>query len=204
MKKIGIFGGTFDPIHKIHIEIAKAAMEQYSLEEVFVIPAKIPPNKLEEKITEDVHRYEMVKLACKEVKGLIPMDFELKRDRVSYTSETVSFFEKRYPEAELYLIVGGDSITYMEKWNRPELLFEKTHVLYAERSGDGEEEIKRHIEKVLNVLYDEPKISRVLFRETDVSATRIRKALASGCEEEIRHQLNPKVYEYILEHRLYS
>ena len=90
MKKIGILGGTFNPIHNTHIEMAKTALKNYDLSEVWMMPAKIPPNKIGRDITEGYHRYNMLKLALENEDNILPSDFKLLRNDISYTSDNCS------------------------------------------------------------------------------------------------------------------
>ena len=124
MKRIGVLGGTFNPIHNTHIEMAKAALFNQDLSEVWMMPAKIPPNKLGMEITEDFHRYNMVKLALENEKNIFPSDFELLREGISYTSETLIELRKYYPDTDFYLIIGGDSVLYLEDWHKPQDIFD--------------------------------------------------------------------------------
>ena len=107
--KVGIFGGTFDPIHLGHIAIAKAAKEQFGLDMVRIMPARIPPHKQTKAVTEDVHRLMMISLALPVGEG-IELDLtEFEREGVSYTSDTLTLLHERHPGDELYYIIGEDS-----------------------------------------------------------------------------------------------
>lgn len=203
MKKIGVFGGSFDPIHKIHIEIAEAAKIQYGLDKVLVVPAKYPPHKTEARLASDEDRFRMVQLACENLCGIEASAVEMERDSVSYTADTLSILAKRYPNAGLYFIVGGDSINYIEKWYRPDIIFRKARILYAIRNGDGREKILNHIENTLNPTFGFPQISEIIFKETDVSSSKIREEIANGRPESVKNCLNFEVYRYIMEKRLY-
>lgn len=204
MLKIGIFGGSFDPIHRIHVEIARAAMQQFDLSKVFVVPVKIPPHKKGVRLAADRDRMKMVELALSGEENILPSDIEIERKEVSYTSDTLALFKERFPREELFLIVGGDSVLYMEKWHRPDLIFKDAYILYAGRQGAGNEAIKAHIGNVLKKEFKDMRISELSFSESDVSATRIRTMIGEGKEELIKEDLDPKVYHYILERGLYQ
>lgn len=204
MKKIGILGGSFDPVHLTHIQMAKEAKKQFSLSEVLLMPAKYPPHKLEQSLAADEDRFAMLELACEGLEGISPSPFELNLHEVSYTANTLSLLSYSHPEAELYFIVGGDSITYMEKWFRPDIIFSKAHILYVNRKAAGKEKIEKHIQSVLLPLFSEAKISEVIFEETAVSSTRIREEMKKGNFEGVKKDLNPKVFQYMIDHRLYQ
>lgn len=204
MKKIGIMGGTFDPIHKIHLEIAKVAKVEYDLDEVFLMPAKYPPHKLEQQLSSDEDRWKMVKLSCEDLKGITGLDIELKMDKVSYTCDTLSLLSERYPNTEIYFIMGGDSVLYLEKWKNPDVIFKKATILYAAREGASMEAIQSHIEKTIKKLYPEARLFSVSFPETFVSSTFLREELKKRRYEMVKDYLHPYVLKYIMDNNLYS
>lgn len=204
MEKLGILGGSFDPVHLTHIEMALEAKKQFGLSKVLLMPAKYPPHKLEKELAKDEDRFAMLRLACEDLEGIVPSALELKLNQVSYTANTLSMLSERYKGAELYFILGGDSITYMEKWYRPEIIFKKAHILYVNRKADGKEKIEKHIQSILLPRFPEARISEVMFDETAVSSTRIRKEIKKGNFENVQKDLNPKVFQYMIEHRLYQ
>src|SRR3989338_1455725 len=105
--KIGVLGGTFDPIHLGHLMLAGAAKNQYGLDKVVFVPAFIPPNKLNRRdITPAPYRYEMVRLAIQDIPGFEISDIELSRPDISYTVDTLRSFKQQFPDAEFYLIMG--------------------------------------------------------------------------------------------------
>ena len=133
--KVGIYGGTFDPVHKGHLAIARAAKEQFGLDMVRIMPARIPPHKQGKGITEDVHRLMMLSLA------LIGEDIELdltefEREGVSYTSDTLTLLHERHPDDEFYYIIGEDSLDGFVTWHEPQTIASLATILVAVRS-DG-------------------------------------------------------------------
>ena len=204
MKKIGILGGTFNPIHNTHVEIARAALANYNLSEVWVMPAKIPPNKLGVEIVDDSHRYKMVKLALEGEKNIFPSDFELLRDDISYTSDTLILLKEKYPDSELYLIIGGDSVLYLEDWHEPQTIFDNAVILYASRIGSETEKCKEHIENVLKKAFVNVQLAEINFAVNAVSSTEIRKQISDGIKNAKQLGINEKVMDYILKNRLYK
>lgn len=204
MKRIGVLGGTFNPIHNTHIEMAKAALFNQDLSEVWMMPAKIPPNKLGMEITEDFHRYNMVKLALEDEKNIFPSDFELLREGISYTSETLIELRKYYPGTDFYLIIGGDSVLYLEDWHKPQDIFDNAVILYISRVGDASDKCKQHIKNVLKNEFENVRMQEIPFEITSVSSTEIRKLIAEGIRDSRQLNINEKVMSYILKNGLYK
>lgn len=200
--KIGILGGTFDPIHLRHIELAESAKEQYNLERVYIMPDREPAHKnfITGAAADD--RLAMVNIALKKHPGLLPSSFEINRTGPTYTSDTLAELKKLYPDNDFYFIVGSDSVMYMEKWHRPDIIFQLCHVLYIMRPGDSKEEVSGHI-KFLSDLYKNVDISLVDIPESDVSSTEIREKLREGLRDADSLHLDPEVLEYIVRHGLY-
>lgn len=204
MKKIGILGGTFNPIHNTHIEMAKAALSSQDLSEVWMMPAKIPPNKLGMAITEDFHRYNMVKLALENADNIYPSDFEMLRDGISYTSDTLIELRKYYQNVEFYLIIGGDSVLYLEDWHKPQDIFDNAVILYVSRVGDASRKCKHHIQNVLKTTFKNVRMQEIPFEITSVSSTEIRRLIAEGIEDSKQLNINEQVMDYILKNGLYK
>jgi len=188
--KIGIFGGTFDPVHLGHFELAQNARAQFLLDKVIFVPAYQPPHKQEIlSLTPAQDRCEMVRLAIEGEPFLELSDCELKRKGVSYTFDTLSEFEKKYPGATFFLILGKDAFEGINAWHRAAELKKKIRFLVAKR---GTCEV--HV----------PEGAR---------AEWIRMPLcpisASGIREDVRHgrkvdeYVSPKVLRYIHAHALY-
>lgn len=204
MKKIGILGGTFNPIHNTHIEMARAALSNYNLSEIWVMPAKIPPNKLGMEIVADSHRYEMVKLALEGENNIFPSDFELLRDDISYTSDTLILLKEKYLDTEFYLIIGGDSVLYLEDWHEPQTIFDNAVILYVSRIGSEADKCKEHIENVLKIDFDNVRLVEINFTVNAVSSTEIRKQISDGIKDAKQLGINEKVMNYILKNGLYK
>ena len=204
MKRIGILGGTFNPIHNTHVKMARAALANYNLSEVWVMPAKIPPNKLGMEIVADSHRYEMVKLALEGENNIFPSDFELLRDDISYTSDTLILLKEKYPDTEFYLLIGGDSVLYLEDWHEPQTIFDNAVILYFSRIGSEDDKCKEHIENVLKKAFVNVRLAEINFAVNSVSSTEIRKHISEGIKDAKKLGINEKVMDYILKNGLYE
>ena len=122
MARIGILGGTFDPIHNGHLRLGKRAYEEFELESIWFMPSGVPPHKKDHRITEGKMRRDMVKLAIADTPCFLYSDFELKRKGDTYTAQTLTLLHRERPEDEFYFIIGADSLYEIEHWYHPELL----------------------------------------------------------------------------------
>ena len=149
MKRLGIYGGSFNPIHAGHVGVALKAAADHALDQVLVVPAKVSPFKTMRTSNDfnftDVQRWEMVVAACAPHPQLVPCDIELKRGGVSYTIDTVRTLKNLHPEAALFFIVGEDSVPGFPMWKDwDELSRLATFVSYP-RTPESSSEIRRRI-----------------------------------------------------------
>ena len=135
MCKIGILGGTFNPIHNGHIEIARRAREQYALDKVIFLTSGNPPHKRGQQILDAKIRHIMVKRAVSEIEGFEACDWEVKRIEPSYTLDALLYFKETFPKAELYFIIGGDSLKDFDKWYKPQEILSLCTLLVYKRNG---------------------------------------------------------------------
>ena len=133
--RIGIYGGTFAPIHIGHVEAAKAFMVQMKLDYLFVIPAAIPPHKQIDESDDPIHRLRMCELAFEGVDGVVISDIEIKRGGKSYTYDTLTALSR--PDARLFLLCGTDMVLTFDKWFRFEDIFKMCYPVYVRRESDG-------------------------------------------------------------------
>jgi nicotinate-nucleotide adenylyltransferase len=188
--KIGIFGGTFDPVHRGHLQLAWNARSQFKLDKVFFVPAYQPPHKQTIlHLTSFQDRCEMVRLAIEGETFLEVSDCELKRKGVSYTFDTVSEFERQYPGALFFLILGKDAFDEIDTWYRAAELKKKIRFLVA---GRGASEI--HAPEGVPV-------DRIQMPLCPISSSGIRSAIKEGTS--VDDYLSPKVLKYIQENALY-
>ena len=200
MAKIGILGGTFDPIHNGHLALGKQAYEQFSLDEIWFMPSGHPPHKKGRLVTEGKEREDMVKLAIASVPYFVYSDFELKREGNTYTAQTLSLLKEVYPQHEFYFIIGADSLYEIEQWYHPEMVMKQAVLLVAARSyekdhPDFEKQVKYLEEKF------ESRIGVIRFEEMDVASKQIRKMVSSG--QSIKDLVPGPVAGYIRIHGLY-
>ena len=198
--KIGIMGGTFNPIHYGHLLIAENACEQFHLSQVFFLPTgNHAPHKDSSKITEASVRSEMVKLAICDNHHFQYSDYELRQKEIGYTYRTLLAFDARYPDAELYFIMGADSLAYFDKWRHPDKISEHCTILAAVRDEldySQLEPIRRNLKNTYGT-----KIEFINSPNFEVSSHLIREKLQK--KQSIKYLLPEAVEQYILQHQLY-
>lgn len=197
--KLGIMGGTFDPIHFGHLVTAEVARDRFQLNKVIFVPSGHPPHKESSRITEAKHRYLMTVLAVAsnpyfEVSGL-----EIERSGPSYAIDTVQEFRQTYPSDLIYFITGADAILELLTWKNVEQLLKICYFIAATRPGYNLD----YLDSILQKL--PPKADqRIFFLEVPalaISSTDIRRRLEEGCT--IKYLLPENVEHYIIKKKLY-
>jgi len=199
--KIGILGGTFNPIHNANIALGKAAYTQFSLDKILVMVSKTPPHKSNADILDAVVRSEMVKLAIAKYDFMEYSDFELQRTGYIYTSDTLTLLTEQNPETQYYFILGGDSLEHIKNWHKPEIILQKAVILASGRNSLQGEELENQI-SCLKQVFPQADIRRIILEDISYSSTEIRNAVRQN--KDISSMVDKRVYKYITEHRLYS
>lgn len=198
MRKTGIMGGTFDPIHIGHLLVARAALEQCGLDEVWFMTGGLPPHKRGKAVTPPEIRHAMVKLAIDGENGFKAVDYEVKKTTYSYTAETLMDLKALYPENEFYFIIGEDSLRDIGTWYKPKSILKNCILLVYPRLIS--EDIDVLIEKTQKSLGgDIRKITAPLF---GISSTEIRQRAGEG--KSVKYLVPDSVAEYIIENKLYG
>lgn len=199
--KIGILGGTFDPIHNGHLALGRYAKEMFSLDQIWIMPNGNPPHKESESIeSKTKHRVEMARLAIQEESGFYLNLYEVERKEVNYSYLTMEHFTSEYPEDEFYFIIGADSLFDIEKWRCPERLLKTCVILAAYRDGKSRTDMDAKIE-YLNEKF-QADIRLLAMPEIDISSTEIREEMRG--HESIEKMVPKAVYEYIKKHELFK
>lgn len=202
MKKIVLFGGSFDPVHCGHMEVAAHSAEQIGADEVIFIPAKRSPHKKVFPAANASHRFEMIRIAVADKENFRVSDCELNRDDPSYTIDTVNYFREKYSQGcQLYWLVGADTIKDLDKWYHIEELVDLCNLCVMYRAGFDRPKLKS-LEATLGVSrvskLEKNIISTPLI---DISSTEIRRKIASN--EDICGMVDEKVLAYIKKTGLY-
>jgi len=195
MEKIGILGGTFDPIHIGHIELIKAVKEKLMLDRVIVVPNGKPPHKEDEASAE--HKFNMVNEVLSDYPDFIVSDYEITKETPSYTWETVQYLKEQYPEDELYFIMGMDNLCEFKFWVKPEEICKCCKLVFAGRDNlEFSEEEVEHLKTTLDA-----EIYSVEF-DYPCSSTQIKELLITG--DYIFDKLPLEALRYILKNGLYG
>ena len=200
-RRIGIFGGSFDPIHLGHLWIAEAAREQLSLDEVRFVPAATSPLKPNGPIVADADRMEMVRLAISGHPDFQLDDREMRRGEISYTVDTVAEMKEEEPAGEFVLIIGSDSLATFDRWREPGRLLDHVTLAVIQRAGDPA--IDFSILKDLTTSERRDMIEKqvVIMPLIEVSSTDLRSRIGGG--KSIRYQVPAAVRSMIEAKGLY-
>jgi nicotinate-nucleotide adenylyltransferase len=203
MKRIGIFGGTFNPIHMGHLIIAEEVCQQHHLSKILFIPAYIPPHKYVNDLAEAHHRYQMIKAAINGKSKFEVSDLEIKREGKSYTIDTIQEILDCYgKDCEVFLIMGADSLNELELWKNIKKLSQLCHFVIVNRPGFKTVASARLVEIIGSNNISDMERLRVEIAPVDISSTDIRKKLNEGLE--IKGLVPDDVEAYLKEHGLYS
>ncbi len=171
--RIGLFGGTFDPLHVGHLIIAETALSDFPLDQVLFIPAGVTPHKLEKDLSPAEIRLEMVQSAIEHHGDFDVSLVEIRNKNISYTIDTIHWFKgtEKYCHDELYLLIGSDSFLELDTWKNPELILEKVHLLVVSRPGFEIKNVEERFEDRMTIIKG-PLI--------DISSSEIRYRVRSG------------------------
>lgn len=198
MKKIGIVGGTFNPIHLAHLYIAYEAKSQLNLDKIIFIPAGNPPHKKNKEILEASLRYDMVCEAIKNYEDFEISKYEVEKEGYSYTFETLKQFKTK--DNELYFITGADCLMDIEKWKNPEDIFNLSKFVVFNRAGYNKKNLriqKDKIEKKFNTI-----INFLDIIDLEISSSMIRKRIKEG--KRVDFFLPNEVLKYIEKNNIYN
>lgn len=186
--RLGIFGGSFNPVHIGHLLVAEDIHEQLKLDKIIFIPAYNPPHK--RYLLPFRYRFEMLKLAIEDNPFFELSDIEAKRMGKSFTIDTLSELKKEYPKDELYLIMGTDQFAVLSSWKEPTRLFEMARVVVISRPGFAKRRFGRYNPIFVPVI------------RIDIAGRQIRRRIAQN--RSVRYMLPERVFKYIMKYNLYQ
>ncbi len=196
--KTGIFGGSFNPVHKGHIHLAKSIRDDLKLDRVIFVPSKIPPHKSNSEYVSEIHRLKMLELAVSGEKNFEISDYEIRCERISYSIYTVEHFHKLYPSDKLYLLIGSDMLLSFEKWYRFKDIMSLVTIAVVSRNSmdygilaEKSEKLSQYGKIILNSVPPFPS-----------SSTEIRKKIREN--DNYACYLNKNVVQYITSNNLYK
>jgi nicotinate-nucleotide adenylyltransferase len=221
LQRIGVYGGTFDPIHNGHLRVAAAILENFALDQLLFVPAFVPPHKRGQQISAAQHRYAMLALATAHETRMLISTIELEAPARPYTIETLGHLQVQYPGAQLFFVMGMDSFRDVTLWRAHEQLLTEFSVIVATRPGyraheQATENMAAHLAPMLqSSVIDlrgglQPATAQLAAPHTfitdyvavDVSATRIRQAVQAG--QNLGNLVPLTVADYIAKYRLYQ
>lgn len=197
MSKVGVLGGTFDPLHFGHLRAAEVARDELALDSVLFVPAANPPHKMGDRVTDAAARVAMLELALADEDGFELSRIELERDGPSYTIDTLGELERARADAELWFITGSDAFVEIQTWKEWEALLERYAFAVHARPGVSLDDASRTVA--------EPLRRRITFLQREmlnVSSTEIRRSVRD--DRSIRFLVPREVESYIRRHRLYE
>jgi nicotinate-nucleotide adenylyltransferase len=200
--KLGIFGGTFDPVHYGHLMLAECCREQRGLDEVWFLPAAVPPHKRDREPAPDPLRIEMLKLAIAGNPAFSVCPYETNRGGVNYTVETLMHIHEEDPSRELFFLMGEDMLLDLPHWRQPEIICELALLVVVHRAGMGPLDFNCLSAITTPRRIEEFRCSLVEMPEIGISSSEIRQRVAAG--KNIRYYTPRAVEKYIETNRLYQ
>ena len=206
IKRLGIFGGAFDPVHKGHTQSLKYISDLKVIDEIQVIPNYASPHNKDIQ-TEEKHRLKMLEIAFKDIKNIKLNDIELKNKTKSYTYETLKCFKKIYPEEHLSLIMGLDSLNSFTNWKNWEKILSLCSLLVLERKLSDSLGLNKELESKISTNYDDffSGHGKILILKNDlinISSTDVRHKIKNN--ENLTNMVDDQVLEYISKKSLYK
>ncbi|WP_405353348.1 nicotinate (nicotinamide) nucleotide adenylyltransferase [Ruminococcus sp.] len=199
MSRIGILGGTFNPIHNGHKQMIEYSHKEAKLDKIIVMPTFVPPHKESLNLVCCEHRLNMCRLACSEISYADVSDFEIKLEGKSYTYRTLELLKEKYPNDELFFIVGADMFLSLESWRNPEIIFKLATIIAIPRDDDSVAELTRHYDDILK-----PMGAKAIILQKSVltvSSTYVRDNINN--HDALANLLDKRVFDYIKENNLY-
>lgn len=193
MKKVGLYFGTFNPIHVGHLIIANQMVEYSDLDEVWFVVTPQSPHKQKQSLLDNLHRYQLVYIAVENYPKLRASDIEFKLSQPNYTVHTLAHISEKYPDREFCLIMGEDNLKSFHKWKNYETILEHHNLYVYPRIGGG---------KVKNQFRNHPKVHRVDAPVIQISATLIRDGIKQN--KNVAPMLPEGVWKYIDEMNFYK
>lgn len=199
MKKVGIMGGTFNPIHYGHLFLAERAYEQLGLDKVLFMPSKNPPHKIIPGNITQEQRVCMVSLSIRDNPHFELSLMELHREGITYTADTLAILNEENKDTEYYFIVGADSLMQLHTWSRPAKICGLCTIVAADRDYTDKSKLSRQVE-MLKSCYN-ARIKFIEMPSISISSSEIRNRLAAG--KSIRYYVTDAVEKYISDNKLY-
>ncbi|BCN30707.1 nicotinate-nucleotide adenylyltransferase [Anaeromicropila herbilytica] len=198
-RKVGIMGGTFNPIHTAHLILAEQAYEQFQLDTVLFMPSKNPPHKNRRDVLPDSVRQEMVLLAIQHNPHFELSTVELDREGITYTADTLTCLKEIHPDWDIHFIIGADSLYQIDMWKNPDIVMSMAKILAATRYAISDDKMNNRIKELHDNFNAD--ISLLHVPNMDISSEYIRKCLQN--HKSIKYYVSKEVEDYIMKNNLY-
>lgn len=189
--KVGLYFGTYNPIHIGHLAIANYMVEYTDIKQLWFVISPQSPFKNKKSLLDNYQRLEMINRAIEDDGRFRASNIEFKLPRPSFTIDTLTYLKEEHPTHEFFLIMGSDNLTYLNKWKNPEMILADYKIIVYPRPGFDQENYQPH-----------PNIQLVHAPLMEISSSFIRKAIADG--KDIRHFIPAKAYQYLEEMNFYK
>lgn len=201
--RLGIYGGSFDPIHRGHVEPLRHGRQAMGLDRVLYLPTARPPHKTGRQLASATARYTMVELALLHEEGLQADDFEMQGESASYTIDTLEHFRRRQPDIDVVLFVGSDAFLSLMTWHRWQDILSAAQVAVLMRPGAADDDFEKRLAPPLRQALDDGRAVLVPpGPRIDISSSRLRQLLADG-NAEVEQWVPQLVLDYIHKYELY-
>lgn len=197
--KIGILGGTFNPVHKSHTHMAQDCFAALALDKLLLVPTFMPPHKSANGLADANARLAMCRLAVSDIPSFAVCDYEISQQDKSYTYRTLEFLQESYADAEFFLLMGADMFLTIQDWRNPQDIYKMATLCAVQREQGEFDALNRHAEALRNagarcvILQSEP---------APLSSTQIRECIKAGGD--VSAMLDARVWQYIKEHGIYG
>jgi nicotinate-nucleotide adenylyltransferase len=191
--KVGLFFGTFNPVHIGHLAIANYLVENSDLKELWMVVTPHNPHKKKSSLLDDYQRLHMVHLATEDFLKIKPSNIEFNLPQPNYTVNTLAYLKEKHPETDFALIMGEDNLKSLPRWKNYEVLLEEYEIIVYPRISSGD---------IPENLIDHPAINKIDAPIMEISSTMIRRAIASG--KDLRYFMHHKAYQYLEEMNFYK
>ena len=200
IRRVGILGGTFNPIHTGHLILAEQARSRFGLDEVLIIPSGISYFKKGMDIPDGRLRYEMCELAVQDNPYFRVSDIEIRREGNTYTAETLKELKNEEPDTDFFFMIGADILHEIGYWKDPEDIFKNCSLLVSVRNNESEDDLKRDAQALKEKYGAE--VFMLHTTNIDISSTMIRQLISE--KKSVRYYLPEALREYILKNKIYE
>lgn len=200
-QRIGIFGGSFNPIHNGHIQIAQNILSKLKLDKLILVPSFISPHKKNIKMADAHHRKNMVDLAIQDLNNIESSSYEIDKKGISYTIDTINYYNSIFPNSKLFLLLGSDSLDYLYGWKSINFLFKKCEIVLFQRLG-----YQSMKDEILKSRFSDEYKDILIYNIIDITVEKISSSFVRsliGKGDKLNDFINKDVFKYIVDNNVY-